>query len=301
MSDRRLQRAHAPLTRAYPRLTTPEEARAYELDDEQLRSFEREGYVERVRVLDAEQVGALRERLEHLRTHLGEHEGQLYEVEAAWRERPAAVVFHFLGAWMVDELFHDLLFHPALTVPMAQLLGVERLRFWHDQVFYKPPHHPGVVPWHQDYSYWDRTAPACHITANLVLDDTSLANGCLHVVPGSHRWPLLAPVPFDAEQDQLLRTLPPALAQEFEPRPLQLRAGEASFHHSHTLHGSGPNASAQARRAVVVNAMGDHVRVADGSRPLLAGVPLLPTGALVEGEHFPIVHPPEAWSQAACD
>jgi hypothetical protein len=38
-------------------------------------------------------------------------------------------------------------------VPASQLLGGE-VRFWHDQIFYKPAHHGGVVIWHQDYSYW---------------------------------------------------------------------------------------------------------------------------------------------------
>ena len=40
-----------------------------------------------------------------------------------------------------------------------------------------------------------------HITMNIVLDDTSLENGCLHYVPGSHRWPLLAPVSFGQDMD----------------------------------------------------------------------------------------------------
>jgi hypothetical protein len=41
----------------------------------------------------------------------------------------------------------------------------ERLeRFWHDQAFYKPPRHPGVVTRHRDYSYWTRTSPPGHLT-----------------------------------------------------------------------------------------------------------------------------------------
>ena len=103
---------------------------------------------------------------------------------------PERNVFHFLGAWLIDTAFHDVLFHPAITVKAAQLLGVERLRFWHDQVFYKPPRHPGVVTWHQDYSYWTRSTPAGHVTCWIGLDDSTLENGCVHYVPGSHRWGL---------------------------------------------------------------------------------------------------------------
>jgi len=289
MSARPLSQHHEPLGERFPRAETTAQRAAFALDEEQRAAFARDGYLAPIRVLDDAQVEELRERLERLRAGLAEHEDTLYEVEAAWREKPDEVVFHCLGAWMVDELFHDLIFHPALTVPMAQLLGVERLRFWHDQIFYKPARHVGVVPWHQDYSYWDRTAPACHITANLVLDDTDLENGCLHFVPGSQRWPLQPSVAFDAEQDALLAELPPELVADFEPVPVRLKAGEASLHHSHILHGSGPNLSERPRRALVVNAMSPEVRVADGARPLLAVVPLIATGELVEGEHFPIV------------
>jgi hypothetical protein len=69
-----------------------------------------------------------------------------------------------------------------------------------------------------------------------------------------------------------------------------LRA-QATVHHSHTLHGSDRNRSERWRRAAVLNFIGPEVRVADGSMPLLRGVPPLPTGAIVAGEHFPIVWP----------
>ena len=150
---------------------------------------------------------SLRQRLSAIGDSLGELGGSLYEIEAAWRERPEETVLHFLGAWRVDELFHDLIFHPALTVPAADLLDVRRLRFWHDQVFYKPARHRGVVPWHQDYSYWSRTSPACHVTVNIALDGYDAHNGALQYVPGSHKWELLSRVPFDGDLEGALRVL----------------------------------------------------------------------------------------------
>ena len=99
-------------------------------------------------------------------------------------------MFHALGAWRIAPAFHDILWNPAFTVPASQLLG-GAVRFWHDQLFCKPPRHGGVVAWHQDYSYWTRTTPMAHLTCFIALDDTDLENGCLHHVPGTHRWPLL--------------------------------------------------------------------------------------------------------------
>jgi ectoine hydroxylase-related dioxygenase (phytanoyl-CoA dioxygenase family) len=178
-------------------------------------------------------------------------------------------------------------FEPRITAPCAQLLGVQRLRFWHDQVFAKPPRHPGVVPWHQDYSYWTRTTPACHITLNLLLDDSDEETGCVQFVPGSQNWGLLPKLPFDAPLEAIRAHLPRGAS--WNPVAVPVRAGQATIHHSHVLHGSDQNRSARWRRACVLNYMGGHVRVADGREPLLKGMPLLPQGAVVEGPDFPIV------------
>jgi ectoine hydroxylase-related dioxygenase (phytanoyl-CoA dioxygenase family) len=226
-------------------------------------------------------VQDLRARVDHIRTHLAELEDRLYEVEPGYQERPGAVVCHFLGGWRVDERLRALVFDPRVTQPLARLLGVRRLRFWHDQVFYKPGGHPGVVPWHQDYSYWQRTEPANHITMNVMLDDATPESGCVHFVPGSHRRGLLPKAAFDGPMGQV--------ASADGAVPAVLRAGEASVHHSHTLHGSHANTTDRPRRAIVLNYMGAATRCTDGAKPLLAGVPLIPAGSLIEGEFFPIV------------
>ncbi|MFN3244967.1 MAG: phytanoyl-CoA dioxygenase family protein [Planctomycetota bacterium] len=250
-------------------------------------AFERDGFVGPLAMLSAAELDRVRCAVADVIADLDTHRQRLYEVEQAFTERPDEVVCHFLGGFRVHPVLRELIFHQGITSTCAALLGVDRLRFWHDQVFAKPPRHPGVVPWHQDYSYWRRTAPARHITCNLLLDDSDEASGCLQFVPGSHRWPLLPSLPFDSELEAVRAQLPAGAS--FAPRAVPVPAGSATFHHSHTLHGSDANRSERWRRAVVLNYMAADTRVADGSRPLLDGVPLLPEGALVEGDDFPIV------------
>lgn len=253
----------------------------------QVAAFARDGFVGPIDVLTTAEVERVRAAVAEVVADLPRHADRLYEIEQAFTERPGEVVCHFLGGWLVHPVLRELVFHPRVTGPCAQLLGQPALRFWHDQVFAKPPHHPGVVPWHQDYSYWTRTAPACHITLNLMLDCADEANGCVQFVPGSHRWGLLPKLPFDAPLETIRAALPATAA--WNPVPLPVRAGQATIHHSHTLHGSDRNRSDRWRRAAVLNYMGPHVRVVDGGKPLLRGVAPLATGALVDGEHFPIV------------
>jgi ectoine hydroxylase-related dioxygenase (phytanoyl-CoA dioxygenase family) len=147
------------------------------------------------------------------------------------------------------------------------------------------------VPWHQDYSYWTRTAPAGHVTCFVCLDDATPANGCLHVVPGSHRWSLLPKVPLvgaEAEtMDSIKSVLTPPQLEQFHPTPILLRAGECSLHYCLTLHGSYANASDRPRRTVVLNYMRPDTRSAS-MQPIMPGAPAIPPGEVVEGELFPI-------------
>lgn len=253
----------------------------------QLAAFERDGFVGPIDVLGPADVQRVRDAVADVIARLDELEPRLYEVERAYTERPGEVVCHFLGGWRVHPVLDALLRDARVTAPCAAALGVDALRLWHDQVFAKPPRHPGVVPWHQDYSYWTRTQPACHVTLNLMLDDADEESGCLQFVPGSHRWDLLPKIPFDAPIEAIRAHVPRGAA--WKPIAVPVRAGQATIHHSHTLHGSGPNRSPRWRRAAVCNYMGTHVRVADGSAPLLRGTDAIAEGEVVGGAAFPIV------------
>jgi len=253
-------------------------------------ALERDGFVGPIPVLDADGLAAVRAAVDRVMGDLDRFAPHLYEVERGHRERPEEVVCHFLGGWRVEPALHDLVWHPGIAGLAAALLGVEQLRFWHDQVFAKPAHHPGVVPWHQDYAYWTRTEPACHITVHIALDEADQDNGCLHYVPGSHRWGLMPPVPFDGAVDAVRERVPAGVSWCEEP--MKLRAGEAVFHHSHVLHGSYGNRSPRPRRAAVLNYMGADVRSASAA-PLLRGATAVPPGAVVEGPCFPLVWPPQ--------
>lgn len=77
--------------------------------------------------------------------------------------------------------------------------------------------------------------------------------------------------------------------REFEhPVAVELKKGEASFHHPRLVHGSYPNHSDRSRRATVINVMKDGVRSAS-NEPLLRGVPVIPPGQKIEGQFFPLL------------
>jgi ectoine hydroxylase-related dioxygenase (phytanoyl-CoA dioxygenase family) len=289
VSADRLERIHGPVTGLFPSPPAAAEASRFALSADAVAFFHEHGYVKGGRVLDDAQIEALRSGLEAIRRGDNPRTAELYEIDDDYRRAPEANVFHFLGAWLIDDAFHDLLWHPAVSVKAAQLLGVPRARFWHDQVFYKPARHPGVVTWHQDYSYWTRATPPGHVTCWIGLDDSTLENGCLMYVPGSHRWGLLPRISLTKDMDAVRPFLEPAQAEAFRPEPMILRAGECTFHHSHTVHGSYGNRTDGPRRGVVLNFMRPDTRSADGAKPLLAGVLPVPEGAVIQGDYFPLL------------
>lgn len=284
-----LSRYHRPLTELFPRLTDWER---YRLTDEQVSFYREHGYLAGIRMLNDDQLEVLRGELAELVDPSHPGHSLFYEFNANESADPAQILFHALGAWRITPGLHDLLWNPAFVVAAAQLLEGP-VRFWHDQIFYKPAHHGGVVIWHQDYSYWTRTTPVAHISCWIGLDDSTRENGCVHYVPGSHRWQLLPRASFANRMDAVLDSLTPPQREEFKPVPIELKAGECSFHHPLMVHGSYANETPRPRRAVVINAFRDGV-VSASDAPLLEGVPPVPAGQKIDGQFFPLLFNPAA-------
>src|SRR6266498_3416168 len=275
----------------------PARSRSSRLSNEQLEFFHENGYLTGIRLLSDEQVETLRAELAELIDPNHPGHGFFYEFHSNESKDPAKVLFHALGAWRIAPGFHDLLWNPAFMVAASQLLG-GAVRFWHDQLFCKPAHHGGVVAWHQDYSYWTRTQPMAHLSCWIGLDDSTRENGCVHYVPGSHRWDLLPREDFANDMDTIQGVLSESQKREFRPIPIELRKGECSFHHPLMVHGSFDNRTDRPRRAAVINVVRDGVRsVSD--KPLLEGVPRIPAGEKLGGQFFPLLFDPHeaGWRQ----
>jgi ectoine hydroxylase-related dioxygenase (phytanoyl-CoA dioxygenase family) len=282
-----LSEVHQALSGLFPRPERAEEWDRYRLTREQVEFFHEHGYCAGVPMLNPEQVARLRTELADL-TDPGYPGNQLFhEYHSNESKNPDTVLFHALGAWRIKPAFHDILWNPAFTMAASQLLG-GAVRFWHDQLFCKPVRHGGVVAWHQDYSYWTRTQPMEHLTCWIALDDSTRDNGCVQYIPGSHRWPLLPITGLAGDMDEIRTVLSEEQKRQFQPVPVELRAGEATFHHPLMVHGSYENRTDRPRRATVINTFRDGVRSASDGE-LLQGVPPIPSGGKMQGQFFPLL------------
>jgi ectoine hydroxylase-related dioxygenase (phytanoyl-CoA dioxygenase family) len=285
-----LSTQHSPVTTMFECLSSSHDPTEYRLAPEQIDFFHTNGYLAGIRLLDDTQIEVLREQLSQLiDPHHPAHD-LFYEFHSNESADPSTVLFHALGSWRISPAFHDLLWNPAFLVPASQLLG-GAVRFWHDQLFCKPARHGGVVAWHQDYSYWTRTEPVAHLSCWIGLDDSNRDNGCVHYIPGSHRWNLLPITGLANDMEAIQSVLTEEQKSQFKPAAIELKGGECSFHHPLMVHGSYENRSNHPRRGAVINVFRDGVRSASND-PLLDGVPPVPSGEKLQGQFFPLLFDP---------
>ena len=126
---------HSPMTDLF---TQPVEPVGGEIRTEMMLRFERDGFVIGVPLLDDRQIEALREAMDDLMNGRAE-DPLFYEYHLNESKDDARRLFHALGAWRISAAFHDLIFHRPI-VEVAEHLLEGPVRFWHDQVFVKPPH-----------------------------------------------------------------------------------------------------------------------------------------------------------------
>jgi ectoine hydroxylase-related dioxygenase (phytanoyl-CoA dioxygenase family) len=301
MATRDLSFEHQPVTDLFPPASR-EETDSLRLSPEQVLFFRENGYVSGIRVLNDAQIDVMCEQLERFFDPAHDGRELWYEYHSNESVDPSRVLFHALGAWRIGPAFHDVLWNPHFTVPASQLLAAVGeasadavpVRFWHDQLFCKPALHGGVVAWHQDYSYWTRTRPMQHLTCWIGLDESTIDNGCLHYVPGSHLWNLLPITGLAGDMEAIRGVLSDEQWEQFQqPVAIELKRGECAFHHPLMIHGSYENRTDRPRRACVLNVVADGV-CSDTDEPLLEGVPPVPAGTPLKGQFFPLLYTPAA-------
>lgn len=255
--------------------------------DEYLAKFRRDGFLSGFGLLNERQIDILREELEVIMSPHNRNDPRFYEFHLNESTDPRKRLFHALGAWRIRPGFHDLVFYQPM-IRLAEVLLGGSVRLWHDQVFVKPAHAGGIVAWHQDQSYWTRTTPVAHLTCWIGLDDSDEENGCVHYIPGSHKWPLLPRGQLSDKMNSIFEYLSEEQRSDFRPFASVQKAGEASFHHPLMIHGSFENRSKRPRRGIVINFIRDGVR-SNTDEPLLKGVPVIGKGEPLSGRFFPML------------
>lgn len=204
------------------------------------------GYHAPIDVLSSAEAREYRRKVEEFEAEMG----SLSEASNVYRHKS-----HLIFPWL-DKLIR----HPALLDAVEDVLQTPDLLVWTTAFFIKEANDPSFIAFHQDSTYWGLDSTNI-LTAWVAFADSTVENGALQVVPGSHLTEQIPHRENTSENNILTR------GQEIEvnvlerdPVPLVLRAGQASFHNVRIVHGSESNRSNDRRIGFAIRYIPTYVK-----------------------------------------
>lgn len=155
----------------------------------------------------------------------------------------------------------DIITEPRILDYVQDIIGPDIVA-WGFQYFCKLPGDGKVVSWHQDASYWPLT-PSQTVTVWLAVDDADRKNGCMQVIPGTHKLGLLDFDLSGADENSVLPQKVKGAENLGDPVCFELKSGEISLHADMLVHGSEPNNSTRRRCGLTVRYANTAVRSLD--------------------------------------
>jgi phytanoyl-CoA hydroxylase len=250
------------------------------LSADQVRFYQDNGYIILRGVFPRDEMARVRADMHTLADRLLDRRGPVNATWGSVRTEQTRI-----------EHCHDVQFHCAsvtrlisdqrFTGPLQSIVG-ENVQLHHTKMFIKPPEHGSPFPLHQDYPYFPHTRMS--MTAAVIhFDDSTLAKGCVRVVPGSYKD---GPRSHQNTHDHHLPLSEYPLERAV---PCEAGPGDVLIFSYLTIHGSGINASSEPRTTLLVQVRDPEdlptvaTHQSNGQGMMLAGID--PTAGTKEAWH----------------
>jgi non-haem Fe2+, alpha-ketoglutarate-dependent halogenase len=208
--------------------------------------YREQGFLSPVNALSASETRETRAQVEAIEAANG----------GAW-PRAQSLKSHLIYPFL-DRIVH----HPAILDAVEDILGPDIL-CWSSRWFIKDKNDGGFVSWHQDVPYWGLDVGENILTAWVAISPATRDNGCMKVIPGSHR--SLVPHKEGVSNNLLLRGQEVAVkVDESKAVYMALDAGQMSIHHGLMFHGSAENHADERRIGFAIRYIPTRVKPVDG-------------------------------------
>ena len=201
------------------------------LSREQVERYHGDGYLGPFTLCSPAEMAAIRERIDN-------------EVIGTWNEWPGA---QYQTRHLDCRVVYELCAHAAILDRVACILGPD-LVLWQSNFFMKEPGEK-EYPWHQDANYWP-IEPPINVSAWIAIDPATVENGCVQVIPGSHR-KHVPHIPADAAH-QFPEQADPEFVDADKAVYMELEAGQFFLFSERMLHHSDANRSDRPRTGLAV-------------------------------------------------
>ncbi|MCO5239933.1 MAG: phytanoyl-CoA dioxygenase family protein [Chitinophagaceae bacterium] len=233
--------------------TLPSLDGAKTLDAGTVQSFRQNGHVLIPGVLSREEVTTYRDVINNAAYKYNTETRAMED-----RDTYGKAFLQIMNLWEVDKAVEKYTLSKRFAKIAADLLGVERVRIYHDQALYKEAG-GGFTPWHQDQYYWPIDTSNT-VTMWMPLIDITEEMGMLTFASGTHKKGFVDSVAISDESERLLDAYVKQNGYTVT-RPQTMNAGDATWHYGWTLHCAPGNASDTTREVMTIIYFADGAKV----------------------------------------
>ena len=227
----------------------------YEVTDQQVAQYQRDGHILLKNVLDAEFIP---QYLKAIAETVDERNTETRALKD--RDTYGMAFLQTLNLWRFSEKVKEFVLAKRFAGIAARLLGVEKVRIYHDQALFKEAG-GGITPWHQDQHYWPLATNKV-VSMWMTLADIHADMGTLQFASRSHVDGYLGDMPISDESEALFSEFVCERGFTLQQADV-MPAGTATFHSGWTLHSAPPNLTDKLRPAMTVIYFADGTRVSE--------------------------------------
>ena len=204
------------------------------LTKDQLDHYKNKGYVSPVSVLTSIEAKEIRDEIE--------------KIEKDWPGALEGINRNYIH--LISPIFNKVCLNKNILDAVESIIG-KNILICGTTLFIKNPNEKGFVSFHQDAKYIG-LEPHNWVTVWVAVTDANEKNGCMRMLPGSHKEDLKTHEQKFDENNLLTRGQTITNVQLDKTDPIILKAGQVSLHHPKIVHGSGLNQSNDRRIGFVI-------------------------------------------------
>ena len=231
----------------------------YALTQDQILSYRRDGHIYLPHLASREEIAFYRKEILEAVQKLNTEKRAMKD-----RDTYGKAFLQIFNLWLTSEVLKKFVLAKRFGKVAAQLMGVDRVRIYHDQALFKEAG-GGHTPWHQDQFYWPLDTNNT-ITLWMPLIDLTKEMGIMHFASGSHKKGYIVSKEISDESEEFFKNYVKDNNFNVSGND-EVNAGDATFHSGWTLHNAPSNKTNTMREVMTVIYFADKTKILKPDNP----------------------------------